>query len=91
MSQHQLPIPQRITEQATIRPSEQPAHQLAEPEPTAADLAAIDQLDHDQLDAHLQRLTVLAAVETHRVELVSLRAGVPHELDIDESTEPMAA
>lgn len=90
MSLHSITSPaHRLAEAVALPPSERPAHELPEYEPTAAELAALEFATDDQLDDHLARVTTFCAIEQHRRDLLDLRAvlgvdGLPDEIDETE-------
>lgn len=82
----------RLAETVALPPSERPAHELPEYEPTAADLAALEAATDDQLDDHLARVTTFCAIEQHRRDLLALRDdlgldGLPDEIADDEEPD----
>ena len=68
-----VPIGDAITGRIVIRPAEVPAAELPEPEPTPADLLAIEYGDDVLVQRRIDQALRLAAYEhTHR-ELMALR------------------
>ncbi|MFC4000913.1 hypothetical protein ACFS2C_28105 [Prauserella oleivorans] len=81
----QLPVFDRIV----IQPSEAPASELPEPEPTVADLLVIETGDDDTVETRIEAALRLAAHEqTHR-ELMALRRhhAIAAEPDEESTTE----
>ena len=93
MSLHSITSPaHRLAEAVSLPPSERPAHELPEYEPTAAELAALEFSTDDQFDDHLARVTTFCAIEQHRRDLLDLRDalgvdGLPDEIDEAEVAE----
>lgn len=62
---------------ATIPPSDAPAVQLREDEPTDDDLVAIEDSSEEEIDARLATANILAALEARHRDLRRLRAELP--------------
>jgi len=73
-----VPVGDAITGRIVIRPAEVPACELPEPEPTLADLLAIEYGDEVLVQRRIDQALTLAAFEhTHR-ELMELRRQYRH-------------
>ena len=79
-----VPTADAIAERIAIRPAEVPAAELPEPEPTLADLLAIEYGDEVLVQRRIDRVLRLSAYEhTHR-ELMELRRQYRDLADEDE-------
>ncbi|WP_431910013.1 hypothetical protein [Amycolatopsis thermoflava] len=72
----------------TIPPSDLPAADLPDYEPTTADLLAIESwTDEDQIDARIAAANTLSAFEARHRDLLRLRAELPAPALADEPDE----
>lgn len=66
-----------VTTGISIPPSDRPAADFPEYEPTPLDLATIEELDEVGIESRLSAAATLAAYELRRRELLGLRAELP--------------
>jgi hypothetical protein len=81
----------RLTPSAvTIPPSDLPAVELPEYEPTVADLIAIEAYGDEEIDAWIASANTLSAFEARRRDLRRLRADLPATALVDDPVDPDA-
>lgn len=79
MSLHSITPAYHLAAMNALTPSERPAAELPEYEPTAAELAALEFATDDQLDDHLAHITTLCAIEQHHRDLLAAALGTDLE------------
>lgn len=84
-----IPVGDAITERIAIRPAEVPACELPEPEPTLADLLAIEYGDEALVQRRIDQALKLASYEHAHRELMELRRQYRHL--VNEADDVVAA